>query len=322
MKLALRALLVMVVAAVATQSAATRSGAAAPARTKDLTRAESSIFWTARTGLLGVGYCVRGSTTCAGGAVERTTDGGRTYRVVLRTPRPVIGVQTLGPQAAIATPSSGHAWRTLDRGRTWRPFTYRPYFWATPRIALRFDGYFQGSTQKLGLRVSHDGGRTFRRLVDPCNRTVTYNAYADPVTPKLWWIVCVGLPAGGTMEKAVFVTRDGGQSWKEGAANLMPPRGTVHGGILFNGYPDAIAFAANGFGLLTESQGPLYASRDGGVHFQNLPKVERPNLDVGRSASALSGGVGYVLLSSGFAARLVETHDSGRTWQVVRRWSS
>jgi len=54
------------------------------------------------------------------------------------------------------------------------------------------------------------------------------------------------------MEKAIFRTRDGGKTWHERAANLTPPRGTAHGGILFNGYPNRLAFARNGFGLLTE----------------------------------------------------------------------
>jgi photosystem II stability/assembly factor-like uncharacterized protein len=316
-RLAVRGLLVLVVAALAAQP-----GAAAPARARLVTRPTSAIFWNPQVGLLGTGNCLPRVDHCVGGAVERTTDGGSTYHVVLRTRRPVIEIATVGPQGAIALPASGRAWRTLDGGRTWHQVAYRPFFWATPRIALRFDAYYQGDTSKLALRVTHDGGRTFQRLVDPCNSTVTYNAYANPVTPKLWWIVCVGLPAGGTMEKAIFRTLDGGKTWHERAANLTPPRGTAHGGINFNGYPNGLAFARNGFGLLTESQGPLYVTRDGGQHFHGRPKVERPAGDVGRSAAAFSNGVGYVLLTAGFPARLVETHDFGRTWHVVRRWTS
>jgi photosystem II stability/assembly factor-like uncharacterized protein len=315
-KLVLRGLLVVVAAAVVTQS-----GAAAPARTQLVTRPGSVIFWNAREGLLGVGYCVSKVVRCRGGAVERTTDGGRTYHVVLRTKGPVTALLTVGSHGAIATVSGGLAERTLDGGRTWRQLLFKPYFWATPRIALRFDAYYKGSAQLLALRLSHDGGRTFRRLTDPCNDAVTFNAYAHLVTPKLWWILCVGRPAGGTADKAVFRTRDGGKTWQTGAANLGPPNLRVHGGIGLFGYPNGLAFARNGFGLVTESQGTLYVTRDGGLHFRAQRKVERPGPDYGAGAAAFSNGIGYVLLRAGFATRLVKTRDFGRTWQVAERWS-
>jgi len=314
MKLALRGLLVVVVFTVAV----TQAGAAARARL--VTRIVSAVFWTPQEGVLAVRYCVPGSDHCVRGAVERTTDGGRTYRVVLRTKGPVTDVEKVGSRGAIATPLGGQAWRTLDGGRTWRPFTFEPWFWAAPRIALRFDRYYMRNKPLLALRVTHDGGRTWRSHANPCNQTVAFNVYADPVTPKLWWIVCVGQPAGGTMDKAVFHTQDGGKTWRAGAANLASLRRGAHGGIGLFGYPVGLAFARNGFGLVIEGGGKVYVTRDGGVHFHAAPKVERPDIDFGRSAAAFSNGVGYVLLTAGFPARLVATHDSGRTWHVVRRW--
>jgi photosystem II stability/assembly factor-like uncharacterized protein len=318
-KVALRGLVVLVVAAVATQS-----GAAAPARTsRQAVRAESGLFWTTRTGLVGLGSCVPGGIHCAGGAVERTTDGGRTYHVVLRTSGPVGLLTKVGSRGAIATPSSGHAWRTLNRGRTWKPYDYRPLFWATPRLAIRFTSVIRGSDTKLALQVTHDGGRTWQRLPDPCNHAVTYNAYASLVTTKLWWIVCVGVPAGGTADKAVFSTRDGGKTWRTGAENLGPPHVRIHGGIGLFGSPDALAFARDGFGLLTEAHGTLYLTHDGGQHFEAQQKIVQRDVDLAAGAAAFSGGVAYVLLTgkAGFPARLVETRDSGRTWQVMHRWS-
>jgi len=315
MKLALRGLLVVVSAVVVTQA-----GAAAPARL--VTRSVSAVFWTPHEGLLAVRYCVPGSSHCVRGAVERTTDGGRTYRVVLRTRQPITDVERVGARGAIATPLFGQALRTLDGGRTWRPFTFEPWFWATPRIAVRFDRYYVRDNTLLRLRVTHDGGRTWRRLADPCNQTVAFNAYADLVTPKLWWIVCVGQPAGGTRDKAVFRTHDGGKTWQAAAANLSSLRRGAHGGIGFFGYPVGLAFARNGFGLVTEGSGRLYVTRDGGLHFHAAPKVERPDIDYGRSAAAFSNGVGYALFSAGYPARLVATDDFGRTWHVVRRWPS
>lgn len=318
MKPALRGLIVLVAAAVVTQS-----GAAAPTRAAHATRPESAIFWNARVGLIGVGLCVPRGIRCTGGAVERTADGGRTYHVVLHTSEPVGLLTKVGAHGAIATPSGGHAWRTLDDGRTWKPYDYQPRFWATPRIAIRFDSHLRRSGTNLVLRVTHDGGRTWRRLVDPCNHAVTYNAYAALVTAKLWWIVCVGVPAGGTADKAVFSTRDGGMTWRAGAANLGPPNVRVHGGVGLYGSPDGLAFAKNGFGLLTEAHGTLYVTHDGGVNFEAERQIVRRDVDLAAGAAAFSGGLAYVLLTgkAGFPARLLKTHDSGRTWQVVRHWS-
>jgi photosystem II stability/assembly factor-like uncharacterized protein len=312
----LRGLLVVAAAAVIVQT-----GAAAPARTRVVAKPISAVFLNARVGLVGIRYCVPKGSHCSSGAVQRTTDGGRTFHVVLRTRKPITSVERFGPQGATATTLFGSAWRTLDSGRTWRPVAYRPFYWATPRIALRFDAYVKRSGQKLALRVTHDGGRTFRRLVDPCNAAVTYNAFAYLATPKLWWVLCVGIPAGGTMDKAIFRTRDGGKTWQAGAANLGPPNRRVHGGIGLFGYPNGLAFARNGFGLVTESRGTLFVTRDGGQHFSARRKVDRPDVDYCAGAAAFTGGVGYVLLTSGDSARLLVTHDFGSAWHVVRRWN-
>lgn len=316
MKLALRGLVILAAALAVTQS-----GAAASERR--VARPESGIFWSQRAGLIGVGFCARGGGRCFGGAVERTTDGGRTYRVVLRTSRPVGLLTKVGVRGAIATPSGGHAWRTLDGGRTWKPYDYQPFFWATPRVALGFTAYTQGPDAKLALHVTHDGGRTWRLRADPCNHAVTYTAYASLVTTRLWWIVCVGVPAGGTADKAIFSTRDGGKTWQTGAANLGPPHVRVHGGLGLNGSPSGLAFARDGFGLLTEIHGTLYVTRDGGRTFAAKRRILRRDIDYCAGSAAFAGGVGYVLLTgiAGFPARLVATHDSGRSWQVVRRWA-
>ena len=94
------------------------------------------------------------------------------------------------------------------------------------------------------------------------------------------------------------------------------------GGIGLNGYSNGLAFAKSGFGLLTESQGTLFVTRDGGLHFHGMPKVGRPDIDSAAGSAAFSDGVGYVLFTERYRARLVTTHDFGRTWHVVRRWRS
>jgi photosystem II stability/assembly factor-like uncharacterized protein len=78
--------------------------------------------------------------------------------------------------------------------------------------------------------------------------------------------------------------------------------------------------AADGFGVIWESRGTLYETRDGGVHWIGLPKTARPEVDFGGSGTALAHGVAYVLLERGGTSRLIGTRDAGRTWHVVHRW--
>ncbi len=317
MKFALRALLVALVAAVVAQAAA------APARMHLVTAPDSFILWNLHDGLIGTGTCdvafdAHGGE-CVGGAVERTSDGGRTYHVVLRTRQPVGSLQTVGPYGAIASTYGARSWRTLDAGRTWQRVPSSPHVdWLNARLGIRFRSYFVGRNGRLAMLVTRDGGHTWQRQRDPCSQAVSFNAIADLVSPKEWWVACLGQGGAGNEEKAIFRTRDGGATWQAGAAALVYPKIRAHGGIGMYGYPDGLAFARGGWGLLTEDRGTLYVSRDGGTHFH--PKgVVRPEVDFAGGAAALPGGVGYVLIRS---QRLIETRDYGRTWHVVRRWRS
>jgi photosystem II stability/assembly factor-like uncharacterized protein len=80
--------------------------------------------------------------------------------------------------------------------------------------------------------------------------------------------------------------------------------------------------ARDGFGVIWESRGTLYVTRDGGAHWTGLPEVARPEEDFGQSGAALPHGIAYVLLSIGGSGvrRLIETTDAGRSWHVVHRW--
>ena len=80
--------------------------------------------------------------------------------------------------------------------------------------------------------------------------------------------------------------------------------------------------ADDGFGLIWESRGTLYVTRDGGYQWTGLPKIAVPERDFGHSGAVLPGGIGFVVLALGGreVRRLIETNDSGRTWHTVHRW--
>ena len=317
MKLALRAGLVAVVAAVAVQS-----GATAPASPRLLTTPDAAVFWSPHVGLLGVGLCASTKYACGSGAVELTTDGGHTYRIVLRTRRPVETVQTAGPRGAIVETYGKSVYRTLDRGRTWQPWHLRPgTSFATPQIGLGFRTYMVGNAIHLALLHTSDGGRAWTRAPKP-TKCLSEFPDIDLVTPRLGWMVCAGEGGAGNEPKAVFSTRDGGRTWREGAFAEALNHPEERGGMSLLGYPAGIAFAPNGFGLMWESRGTVYFTRDGGSHWQHKRHLALFDVDFGRGASAFANGTGFVLLSypGGPLTRLVETRDFGRTWHLVRRW--
>ena len=228
-------------------------------------------FADARHGLLGIGN-----------EVELTADGGRTWRVVLRTPRPVVWL-TDGPDGATARLDDGATLASTDGARTWRPVTVPlgqvdacPQGWSEQPRAVYENAWSlcttQGGAGSMGKAVWRLGPHGWRR--------VAYTSFA-PVLPKL-----------------------------------------DYGGLALAGYPLGIAMARDGFGLVWEARGTLYVTRDGGADWTGLPAVARPEVDFGRGASALPHGVGFALLAAGGngPARLVETTDYGRTWRVVKRW--
>jgi photosystem II stability/assembly factor-like uncharacterized protein len=213
--------------------------------------------------------------------IELTADGGKTWRVVLRTPRPVVWISYF----------SGDEWARLDDGENLRS-TDGGQHWA-PAVAL-----FPTTS------VCPQG---------------TLHSYASFAPGGREWALCTTQGGAGSMGKSVY--RLDARGWTRVAYTPFTPRGGSYGGISAYGYPLGIAMAHDGFGVIWESRGTLYVTRDGGSHWTGLPNVARPEQDFGVSGAALAHGIGYVLLSiGGGSTRLIGTRDSGRSWHLVHRW--
>ena len=235
-------------------------------------------FRTADVGFAGTGW-----TSCANpafgcrlrGTISETTDGGRSWRVLFRTPRPVVGI----------TLSGSRIWARYDNGANWR------------------------------------GRRPPKPPAPPCAAGPNlYRANSVVVTPGgRRWALCVYGAGAGNQAKAVFRWQNG--RWRRVAWTSLFSKG--YGGISAYGYPVGLAMNDDGFGLIWESRGTLYVTRDGGRDWTALPHVAAPEIDFGQSGVALPHGIGYVVLArgGGMKRRLLRTADAGRTWHLVHRWT-
>lgn len=238
---------------------------------------DAIAFSTPSRGLLATGElgCSDPTAHCRlGGTIQRTTDGGRTWRIVLRTSWPVASVSIDG-EGDWARLYDGETLHSGDGGRKWWPAIPEP------------------------------------ELATPCPPALDIYVHQMVVTRHHEWALCAGEGGAGQMNKAVY--RLGASGWSR-----------VDHGLSSSGYPLGMAMADNGFGLIWESRGTLYVTRDGGNHWIGEPHVAVPEADFGSSGVALGHGIGYVLLMRVFSAtprwRLLETTDAGRTWHVVHRW--
>lgn len=265
------------------------AAAGAPARTADrLPRSAlvpNAVAFLGRLhGVLGTGWenCGFNAGCRPEGAISITSDGGKTWRLVRRTPRPVVAL-TRVDGAYVARYDDGETLRSRT-GLAWHP------------VSL--------STAGINTEFS----------VCPQGMTVGTNAGA------IDWALCTTQPGAGSQGKSVY--RDTTAGWRRVAFTPFSAR-KGYGGISIYGYPIGIAGNDGGFGLVWESRGTLYATRDGGRHWHGLPRVVRPEIDFGSWAFVFPhGGVGFAVVAYGSSQRrrLIETTDAGRTWRVVHRW--
>jgi photosystem II stability/assembly factor-like uncharacterized protein len=302
-------------------AAASLGGAATPVEAMP----GSLAFWTARAGVIGGGG--RGCPDRCGGTISLTADGGLTSRIVLRTRGPVLSVATAGTSDAWAVVGRCGAnacgadalLHSADRGRVWHLVRHAapsgPSF-ASRRLGLAVaDG-----VDPTALVVTHDGGRVWEPTRSPCGRWAVSAAIAYPTAARAW-VLCAGQGAAGNSDKAVYQSSDRGRTWQPVAETLVGEH-RVHGGIGAYGYPQGIAFASNGSGLLWESRGTLYATANGGRRWRALTHVAEPEIDFGQSAWVLPDGHRFALLWRGADAHteLLLVGDRGG-WRVVRHYA-
>ncbi|HJQ74977.1 MAG TPA: hypothetical protein VJ814_08830 [Gaiellaceae bacterium] len=283
----MRARVAFLVAGVVLIGVAAASGA--PARTaKGLPRSalvpNAVAFLDRRQGLLGTGWegCANQARRCRlQGTVSVTSDGGATWHVVLRTPRPVVAVEYFH-DATYAQTDDGRTYTGDSAGRGWQR-----------RSPLSFKGY--------------------------CPKGWHAGVTADFVDTNIDtpWSICTGEPGAGNVAKAVYLgtrrvafTPLGSRGGYGGIGVYGYPVGIsgTHGGF-------GLIWETRGTLYLTHDGGRHWHA------LPHVARPEIDFGDWADADAYPHGTAFVLLSAGGGETRrLIGTTDAGRTWRVVHRW--
>jgi hypothetical protein len=207
---------------------------------------------------------------------------------------------------------------TSDGGRSWR--VVRRLHQRVVAVEYFHDAFQARLENGETLWANNDARRWQRSTKElsfksTCPKDWNAGITADVVDANIDrpWSVCTGPPGAGNQEKAVY------RGSKRVAFTPFAAHGG-YGGISVYGYAVGIAGVHGGFGILWETRGTLYVTRDGGHNWHALSEVAVPEVDFGSWATVLEGGIGFVILERNGNSRLIETTDRGHSWRVVHRW--
>lgn len=302
----------------------------------------SIAFWTPTQGILVGTNTTRacgGSGNCTDGVVEKTTDGGASWKVV---------AHLQGELVEVAVTGSGDAWilasvcggspttcpptplyRTDDGGSTWHTTALTVPLRAVAPTSFLSAWAVQGDPRAAFPVVSSlvhtdDGGQSWHTTTDPCPSAGPFNASSlDFANPRIGWLVCDGEPGAGQQQKALFATANGGATWQLQTSCAVSGGSKSLGWLSCSGYGPEISFLADGHGWLSLYRGEVWKTSDGG-----------------RTASTVAGGAdegdGTTVISLAVITdvdgamiqrpletqdfELFRTSDGGATWHLLHSW--
>jgi photosystem II stability/assembly factor-like uncharacterized protein len=262
--------------------------------------------------VLGPGY--RG----APGALYVTENGGRNWRRASVPAADVGGVEVVDRQHLATFPSSGsRIWTSEDFGRTWRSAhlpipsdeaSLRPvtlsFVDARHAWILLEPGDPRGPLHPFQLWWTDDSGQHWRQVAaaglpqDIAVRPVFLDTHRGAAV--------VSRDAAGHGEDSIlYLTEDGGQTWRQGRLPAVPPldaNGGSQGAILFSSGDRLVLLNGLGAGVTL-----LATSDDGGQTWGTFTRVP-----AAASASIMVGGGRLASLAGG---RVWTSNDSGKHWQ-------
>lgn len=227
------------------------------------------------------------------GAMLRTVDGGQSWTgigaptaesvVDAAFPSANVGYALDNAGAVLRTDNAGASWSLLDHGASFR--LHALVAPAPERVVL------VGSN---GVRLSRDGGQTF----------------ANGSGKGLNGASLLNVDAAGSAlvahgPKQMFVSADGGRTWKATPRSAVSPKG---GKTL-----DSVDFATAKLGYVLTSDNRVFITRNGGKAW-----LEALGIGLTEGAQIAVGDASRAWVSDNINPRVMYTSDGGKTWRPQR----
>ena len=235
-------------------------------------------------------------------------------------------------------PNNGGVWKSTDYGRTWNPIFDDQPTGSIGALAVspsNPDIIYVGSGEGLrrpdlsigdGIYKSTDGGRSWQHLGLRDGQQISV-ILVDPHDPTRLFVAVVGHPYGPNVERGVFRSLDGGETWKKvlykdentGAIDLAFDPSNPQ--IL---YADMWASRRPPWTTGNSYDGPgsgLYKSTDGGETWRTLTKGLPTWADrlgrIGLGVAPSDPAVVYALVDAPTLGGLYRSNDAGESWKRI-----
>jgi photosystem II stability/assembly factor-like uncharacterized protein len=294
------------------------------------TYADAVAFWDDERGLVGLN--ISRSDDSSSGALELTTDGGRSWATGGPTNSRVAQVDVVGSTDAWAltecegasscasrlyrSTDGGASWSSAVTDLTWVSFVDRLNGWGVVGSGPSVDPGIPA------LERTHDGGRHWATIESPCARSDVGSLRAvafRSVTSGL--AVCAFTAGAGGELHSVLATEDGGSHWTVRASTGDASGSKPLGDLSYGGYIRGTVETRDGTAWISGDRMVPLASHDGGARWQPLGLGDPDaNLVYAAWPRDARHGVAVMWAPDSQATLFEITSDGGRTWTERSSW--
>ncbi len=206
--------------------------------------------------------------------------------------------------------------KTSDGGITWKgtPLTLD---WDGTRRLRVFRTTAEDGTivERNNVLRTSDGGATWTAIPSGCAMSKAFGVLAQFIDSLHGWTLCEDGKAGGTVvEKFLYNTVDGGNTWKLVAENLFGAEEAVPGvGLLPGAFVADLSFSSerDGWMAVGEPVAGTFSTRDGGATWTALPWRDQGYGPA--RAAMLTTSLGAIVTMK----NLWLTEDGGAKWREL-----
>ena len=241
------------------------------------------------------------------------------------------------PSTIFAASASGGLWKTVNRGHTWTnvfdtmavsTFGDVAIAQSDPRIVYAGTGEQnnrQSTSWGNGVYRSDDGGDSWRHLGLEETRHIG-RVVVHPDDPDVAWVAASGNLWRGSEERGVYMTTDGGRSWRKVLAGANQWTGAVD--LALNPSDPDVLYAAMyqrlrrtwGFNGGGPGSG-IFRSTDGGENWteltQGIPAGDKGRIGLAVTASDPSVVMATIQHGTDEGTGTYRSNDGGNSWNKV-----